>query len=118
MNIEDLPQQSKKFMNKVTDAVEKTGKKVANQVSDITGSKAEEITETAIQTAVDKAIDAIQIASQRIREKEINGERVTLEVGMGITNVANLKITTDIPAKDSIAENSDSSTEADVEINQ
>ena len=97
MNLENIPQQSKKLMNRVTGAVEKTGKKVANQVSNITDGKVEEITEEAIQAAVDQALDVIQVAGQRVREKELNGERVTLEVGVGVMNVAHLKITTDIP---------------------
>lgn len=89
-------------MNQVTDAVEKTGKKVVNQVSNITDGKAEEITEDAIQTAVDQALDVLLVAGQRVREKKIDGERVTLEVGVGVVNVAHLKITTDVPGKDSV----------------
>ena len=102
--MKDISQGSKKLMNQVTNAVEKTGKKVASQVSNITDGKAEEITEDAIQTAVDQALDILQVASQKVREKNINGERVTLEVGVGVVNVAHLKITTDVPGKDSMAE--------------
>ncbi len=91
-------------MNQVTNAVEKTGKKVANQVSNIADGKAEEITEEAIQAAVDQALDVLQVAGQRVREKNINGERVTLEVGVGVVNVVHLKITTDVPGKDGVEE--------------
>ncbi len=97
MNLENIPQQSQKLMNKVTNTVEQTGKKVAHQVSNIANDKAEEVTEEAIQTAVDQALDIIQIAGERVREKNINGERVNLEVAVGVVNVAHLKITTDVP---------------------
>ena len=101
MNLENIPQESQKLMNQVTNAVEKTGKKVASQVSNITNSKAEEVTEEAIQAAVDQALDVIQVAGDRVREKDVNAERVTLEVGVGIVNVAHLTVTTDIPGKNS-----------------
>lgn len=101
MNLDNIPQQSEKLIERVTDAVEKTGKKVASEVSNITSSKAEEVTEDAIQAAVDRALDILQVAGDRVRDKDINGERVTLEVGVGVVNVAHLKITTDVPAKDS-----------------
>lgn len=100
MNLENIPQESQKLMNQVTNAVEQTGKKVAHQVSNITNGKAEEVTEEAIQSAVDQALDMLQIAGERVREKNINGERVTLEVAVGVVNVAHLKITTDVPGKE------------------
>ena len=102
--MKDISQGSKKIMNQVTNAVEKTGKKVASQVSNITDGKAEEITEDAIQAAVDQALDILQVAGQKVREKNINGERVTIEVGVGVVNVAHLKITTDVPGKDGVEE--------------
>jgi len=101
MNLDNIPQESKKLMNQVTNAVEKTGKKVANQVSNITDGQAEEITEDAIQAAVDQAIDVIQIAGERVREKNIDAERVTLKVGIGVVNVAHLQIIADVPGKNS-----------------
>ena len=101
MSLKNIPQQSEKFIGRVTDAVEKTGKKVASEVSNITNNKAEEVTEEAIQAAVDKAIDILQVAQDKVREKNINGERVTLEVGVGVVNVAHLKIITDVPGKNS-----------------
>lgn len=99
MNLENIPQKSQELANRVTNAVEKTGKKVASEVSNITSNKAEEVTEEAIQAAVDKAIDILQVASKKVREKDINGERVKLEVGVGVVNVAHLTITTDVPGK-------------------
>ena len=100
MNLDNISQESQKLVNRVSNAVEQTGQKVAHQVTNITNGKAEEVTEEAIQTAVDQAIDIIQIAGERVREKNINGERVTLEVGVGVVNVAHLKITTDVPGRD------------------
>jgi|GEM_PF-2377814 len=102
MDLENIPQESQKIINQVSSAVEKTGQKVASQVSNITNGKAEEVTEEAIQAAVDQAIDVIQVAGERVREKNMNAERVTLEVGVGVVNVAHLKITTDIPGKNAI----------------
>ena len=100
MNLENIPQESQELMSRVTNAVEKTGKKVASQVSNITNGKVEEVTEEAIQAAVDQALDVIQVAGERVREKNMNAERVMLEVGVGIVNVAHLTIKTDIPGKD------------------
>ncbi|WP_107666470.1 hypothetical protein [Cyanothece sp. BG0011] len=97
MNLENIPQKSQKLMNRVANTVEQTGKKVAHQVSNVANDKAEEVTEEAIQTAVDQALDIIQIAEKKVREKNINGERVRLEVGVGVVNVAHLTITTDVP---------------------
>ena len=100
MSLDNIPQQSKQLMDKVAGAVEKTGQKVVTQVSSLTEGKTEEVTEEAIQAAVDKALDAMQIAGDRVREKDINGERVTLEIEVDILGVAGLKIKTDIPGKD------------------
>ena len=99
MNLEDIPKQSRELVDSVANAVEKTGKQVATTVTNLTEGKAEEVTEEAIQASVDKALDVMQIAGERIREKNINGERVTLEIDVGILNVARLKIRTDIPGQ-------------------
>ncbi len=86
-------------MNKVTNAVEKAGGDVASTVSNMTGG-AEEATEEAIQTAVDQALDILKVAGDQVRAKQMNTERVKLEVGVGIVNVAHLKITTDVPSEE------------------
>ena len=99
MNPENLSQQSKKIMNQVTNAVEKTGKKVASQVSNLTDGKAEELTEEAIQAAVDQALDMVEVATKKVQERELNGERVTIEISVGVVNVAHVKIITDVPEK-------------------
>ena len=80
-------------------AVETTGKQVAEKVSKITEGKTEELTEETIQTAVDRALDVMQIAGDRVKEKNINGERVTLEIDVEILGVTRLKIKTDVPGK-------------------
>ena len=98
--MDSISQQGEKIMNQVTDAVEKTGKKVANQVSNITNGKAEELSKDAIQKAVDQALDILKIAGDRVREEDINTERVKLEVGLGVSNIAHLKISTDVPSKE------------------
>ena len=112
MDLNNIPKQSEKLINQVTNAVEKTGKKVASGVSNITDGKAEEITEDAIKGAVGQALDVLQIAGEEIRRKDIDGERVTLEVSVGVVNVAHLKIITDVPNK----ENKNNTNEVDVEI--
>lgn len=104
MNLENIPEQSKEVMNQVTNAVEKTGKKIANKLSKIADGKAEEVAEETIQATVDRAIDILQIASKRVQEKDINGERVTLEVDVSMVDLAHLKITTDVPGKNEINE--------------
>ena len=104
MNLNDLPKQSEKLIGRVTNAVEQTGKKVANRVSNITEGKAEELTEEAIRGAVDRAIDVLQIAGEKVREKNIDGERINLEVSVNVVNVARLKITSDVPSKNDIDE--------------
>ena len=101
MNSNDISQQGQKIMEQVTNTVEKTGKKVAHKVSQLAEGKTEEVTAEVIQSAVDKALDIIQIGGERVREKGVNGERVTLEVSVSIVNLAELKITTDVPGKDS-----------------
>ena len=99
----DITKKGGEIINQVTQAVEEAGKKVANQVSNLTEAKPKELTkkatEEAIQTAVDQAIDVLQVAGDKVREKGINTERVTLKAGVGIPNIAQLEISTDVPSK-------------------
>ncbi|MGC1306380.1 MAG: hypothetical protein WA885_04065 [Phormidesmis sp.] len=97
--LDSVSQQGKKILNKVTGAVEQTGKQVAEGVSYLTNNQTEEVTEDIIQAAVDQALDIIRVAGDRVRERNINAERVTLEVGVGVVNVAHIRITTDVPEK-------------------
>jgi hypothetical protein len=97
MDLNDISQQSKKLAEDAIDNVKKKGKQVADNISEITQNKADDITEEAIITAVDKAIDAIKIASQRVKEKELIAENVSLEVSLQIAGVAELKMRAHIP---------------------
>lgn len=99
MNSSDISQQSKKLVNQVTDAVEKAGSEVASTFSSVTDGTSE-ATEEAIQAAVDQALDILQVAGDQVRAKKMNAERVRLEVGVGIVNVAHLKIMTDVPSEE------------------
>ncbi|MGF1485842.1 MAG: hypothetical protein ACFBSE_01890 [Prochloraceae cyanobacterium] len=96
MEFKNIPSKSKEVIDRVTDEMEKKGKAVVERVTSLTEQKAEEITEKAILTAVDNAIDVIKVASKRVKEKGIENERVSLEVEVGIANVAQLKIKTDV----------------------
>ncbi len=95
----NIAKQGEAILNQVTSAVEKAGKEVADKVSNLTEGQTEEMTEEAIQSAVDKALDVLQVAGDQVRAKGINAERVTLKAGVGIPNVAQLEISTDVPSK-------------------
>ena len=100
---EDITGKGKEIMTQITDAVESAGKEVASQISDLTngqiGEMSKEATEEAIQKAVGTALDVLQIAGDQVREQGINAERVTLKAGVGIPNIAQLEISTDVPSK-------------------
>ncbi|MGB3298065.1 MAG: hypothetical protein WBA76_07330 [Phormidesmis sp.] len=94
----DLQEGGKKIVSKVNNAIERAGKQVAKGAADlIPQQKTEEITEEAIKAAVDQALDIIEVAGDRVRERSMNAERVTIEAGVGIFNVVQLRIRTDIP---------------------
>ncbi|WP_414623564.1 hypothetical protein [Calothrix sp. CCY 0018] len=97
MDLNDISQQSKKVAGDVIDNVKKKGHQVADNISEVTKNKAEDITEEAIVTAVDKAINMIEIASQRVKEKELTAENVSLEVSLQIVGVAEIKMRAHIP---------------------
>ena len=99
----DITEKGKEIMTQITDTVESAGKEVASQVSSLTngqiGEMSEGATEEAIQKAVGTALDVLQVAGDQVREKGINAERVTLKAGVGIPNIAQLEISTDVPSK-------------------
>ncbi len=99
----DIAQKGEEILNQVTSAVEDVSKEVVSRVSNLTEGQpkaaAEEATAAAIQTAVGQAIEVLQVASDEVREKGINTERVTLKAGVGIPNIAQLEISTDVPSK-------------------
>ena len=99
MSSSDISQQGKKIVDQMTTAVENAGKDMATTLSNVTGSASAEATEETIQAAVDKALDVLKIASEQVIAKDVNGERVTLQVGVGIPNIAQFTITTDVPGK-------------------
>ena len=99
----DVTEKGKEIMTKITDAVESAGKEVASQVANLTEGEvaemSEEATEEAIQKAVGTALDVLQVAGDQVRAQGMNAERVTLKAGVGIPNVAQLEISTDVPSK-------------------
>lgn len=100
---EDITEKGKEIMTQITNAVESAGKEVVSQVSNLTDGQvsemSQEATEAAIQKGVDTAINVLRIAGDKVREEGINAERVTLKAGVGIPNVAQLEISTDVPSK-------------------
>lgn len=99
--------QSQDVLTQVVNAVEGAGKEVMNQVSELTSSQPENLTEDAIQAAVDNAIDVLRVAGDQVREKGINAERVTIKAGVGIPNIAQVEISTDVPSKREVAQGKD-----------
>ncbi|MGB6294621.1 MAG: hypothetical protein WBF90_00380 [Rivularia sp. (in: cyanobacteria)] len=97
MDLNNISQQSKKAAEDLVDNVKKKGQKMADNISEVTKNKAEDITEEAIVTAVDKAIHIIEIASQRVKEKQVTAENVSLEVNLKIVGVAEIKMRAHIP---------------------
>ncbi|NEP17089.1 MAG: hypothetical protein F6J97_09290 [Leptolyngbya sp. SIO4C1] len=102
MALDNIPQKGQEFVNKVTDAIEKAGTEVADQVSHMTGNQPEEITEEAIHAAIDQALDVLQVAGDKVRQKELDAERVRLEVSIGISGIAHLSIKTDVPNEENV----------------
>ncbi len=99
MESSDISEQSKKLMSKVTSAVEKAGSEVSSSFNKVTGGAFEGATEEVIQTAVDQALDILKVAGDQVRSKNMNTERVKLQVDIGIANVAQLRIMTDVPSE-------------------
>jgi hypothetical protein len=97
MDFNKIPQQSKQATEDLIDNVKKKGKEVVDSISEVTKNKAEDITEEAIIAAVDKAINVIEIASQRVREREIPTENVSLEVNLKIVGLVELKMRANVP---------------------
>ncbi|MBH8554473.1 hypothetical protein I8751_19320 [Nostocaceae cyanobacterium CENA357] len=76
--------------------IPKKGKKFFTQAASTTQEKASEITEEAIFTAVDQAINVIEIASKRVRQRDIPTEKVTLEVSVKIVGLIELRMRADV----------------------
>ena len=97
--MDPVTQQGREVINKVTGAVEKTGKQVAKSVSQLTGGRLEDATEDVIQASVDKALDILEVAGDQVRAKGMDTERVSIQVGVSVAGVAELTITSNVPAE-------------------
>ena len=84
-------------MNDVLKTAQEKGKKVIEKVTQVTQKNASEVTEEAIILAVDQAINVMQIAGQRVREREIPTENVSLQVSVNIVGLVELKMWADVP---------------------
>lgn len=102
MDRKTLQAKGKQMVEDVTDTLEEKGQQAIDRVQNLTQAKAEELTEEAVITAVDRAVDAIQIASDRIREKQLPTQNTALEVDISVGGVLNLKIKADVPTHDQV----------------
>lgn len=98
MDVDDISKEGQTLVEKVVENVEQAGKEVVNQASKIVDGRAEEVTEEAIQTAVGQALNILEIAGDEVREKRLDAERVSLQVEIGISGIAQLKIAADVPS--------------------
>lgn len=96
MDLQNFQQKGKNAVERVTHAIEDKGKDLKDKITAATQEKVSEVTEEAITTAVDQAIDAIQIASQRVRERTIPTDNVALEVSVGISGLVKLTMKADV----------------------
>jgi len=104
MDYEEVQKKGKKVMNDVLQTAQEKGKEVIDRVAHITQKNASEITEEAIVMAVDQAIDVIQIAGQRVRERELPTENVSLQVSVKIVGLVELKMWADVPKATEVEE--------------
>ena len=104
MDYEEVQKKGKKVMNDVLQTAQEKGKEVIDRVAHITQKNASEITEEAIVMAVDQAIDVIQIAGQRVRERELPTENVSLQVSVKIVGLVELKMWEDLPKATKVEE--------------
>ena len=104
MDYEEVQKKGKKVMNDVLQTAQEKGKEVIDRVAHITQKNASEITEEAIVMAVDQAIDVIQIAGQRVRERELPTENVSLQVSVKIVGLVELKMWADLPKATKVEE--------------
>lgn len=102
MDKRTLPEKGRQFVGQVGEVIEEKSEQVADRLVEITQSKASEVTEEAITSAVDQAVNVIQIASERIRQKDLPTENVDLEVDVNIAGVVNLKMKADVPTSEQV----------------
>ncbi|MEW5856909.1 MAG: hypothetical protein AB1861_05950 [Cyanobacteriota bacterium] len=104
MDYEEVQKKGKQAINDVLQTAQEKGKQVIDKVTHVTQKNASEITEEAIILAIDQAIDVMQIAGQRVREREIPTEKVSLEVSVNIVGLVELKMCADVPKTTEIEE--------------
>jgi hypothetical protein len=102
MNFENFRQKNKVLRENFLQSFRKIRKQVVNKIASVAQKRAEEVTEESIIFAVDRAIDIIQIANQRIRERKLPPENVSLEISVKIAGISELKIQANVPKSDEI----------------
>jgi hypothetical protein len=107
MTQKNWQEKGKQMVVDVTETIEEKSKQAFDRVSDLTQTKATELTEDTVVAAVDRAVEVIQIASDRIREKELPTENVALEVDISIAGIVDLKMKADVPTHEQILKDSE-----------
>jgi hypothetical protein len=107
MDRRTLPEKGKQFVEQVSDVIEEKSEQVTDRLVEMTQAKASEVTEEAITSAVDQAVNVIQIASERVRQKNLPTENVDLEVEVSIAGVVNLKMKADAPTSAQVESQTD-----------
>lgn len=100
MALETIRKKSQLVRENLLQSFRKTRKQIVNKIASVVRERAEEVTEESIIFAVDRAIDIIQIANQKIRERKIPPENVSLEINVKIAGIAELKMQVNIPETD------------------
>ena len=102
MDLENIQKKGKQVIDQVANTAQEKGKQVVDQVKNTTQKKASEISEEAIVAAVDQAVNVLQIASQRVREREMPTENVSLEVSVKLVGLGELKMHADVPKAEKV----------------
>lgn len=104
MDYEEVQKKGKQVMNDVLQTAQEKGKEVIEKVTKVTQKNTSEITEEAIILAVDQAIDVMQIAGQRVRERDMPTENISLQISVNIVGLVELKMYADVPKTTEIEE--------------
>lgn len=104
MDYEEVQKKGKQVMNDVLQTAQEKGKEVIEKVTKVTQKNASEITEEAIILAVDQAIDVMQIAGQRVRERDMPTENISLQISVNIVGLVELKMYANVPKTTEIEE--------------
>jgi hypothetical protein len=98
MNFESIRHKNKQLRERFLQSFRKVRNQVVNRIASGAQKRTEEVTEESTVFAVDRAIDVIEIASQRIRERNISTENVSLKISVKIAGFAELKMQVDVPS--------------------